>query len=184
MDLYYAAPPKGFWPMQLAVREMAPDEAHLVVDYFYTSTPEYLDGMGVDPSRLMSPDAWRAFLQSEFSLPPGKRQVFFVLWLLDGQPVGFSGCNKIVFGESAFMHLHVSVPEHRQKGIGTECVRRSVDIYFEALRLKRLFCEPNAFNTGPHRTLQKCGFKYLKTYMTVPGAINFHQPVTRWVLER
>jgi hypothetical protein len=28
------------------------------------------------------------------------------------------------------------------------------------------------------------GFKYVKTYRTVPGAINFHQAVTRWVLER
>jgi len=170
--------------MQLAVREMAPDEANLVIDYFYKSTPEYLDAMGIDPSRLLGPEAWRAFLQSEFALPPDKRQVFFVLWLLDDKPVGFSGCNKITFGDSAFMHLHVIDPEQRQKGIGTECVRRSIAIYFERLRLKRLFCEPNAFNTGPHRTLQQCGFKYLKTYMTVPGTINFRQPVTRWVLER
>jgi RimJ/RimL family protein N-acetyltransferase len=170
--------------MQLAVREMAPGEADLVVDYFHTSTPEYLDTMGVDPSRLMNPAAWRAYLKSEFSLQADRRQVFFVIWLGEDRPVGFSGCNQIIFGKSAFMHLHVSVPELRQKGIGTECVRRSIEIYFDKLRLKRLFCQPNAFNTGPNRTLQSCGFKYLKTFMTVPGAINFHQPVTRWVLER
>jgi RimJ/RimL family protein N-acetyltransferase len=82
------------------------------------------------------------------------------------------------------MHLHVSEPERRKQGIGTECVKQSVDIYFDRLKLKSLFCEPNAFNAGPNRTLQKVGFKYLKTHMTVPGPLNYHQAVTRWVIER
>jgi RimJ/RimL family protein N-acetyltransferase len=46
-------------------------------------------------------------------------------------------------------------------------VKRTVDVYFDRLKLKRLFCEPHAFNTAPNRALQKAGFKYLKTYMTV-----------------
>ena len=57
-------------------------------------------------------------------------------------------------------------------------------IYFEALALERIFCEPNAFNVAPNRTLQSVGFKYVKTYETVPGWLNFHQAVTRWVLEK
>jgi hypothetical protein len=28
------------------------------------------------------------------------------------------------------------------------------------------------------------GFKYAKTHMTVPGPLNYHQAVTRWVIER
>jgi hypothetical protein len=32
--------------------------------------------------------------------------------------------------------------------------------------------------------LQAAGFKYVKTHETVPGPLNFHQPVTRWMLER
>ena len=56
-------------------------------------------------------------------------------------------------------------------------MRRSADINFERLRLKWLFCEPNAFNVAPNRALQKAGFKYLKTHMTVPGPLN-HQAVT------
>jgi RimJ/RimL family protein N-acetyltransferase len=82
------------------------------------------------------------------------------------------------------MHLHVVDPGDRRCGVGVECVRRSVEIYFERLKLKNLFCEPNAFNVAPNRTLQKAGFKYIKTYMTVPGALNYHQAVTRWMIER
>ena len=35
-----------------------------------------------------------------------------------------------------------------------------------------------------HHRVSKAGFKYLKTHMTVPGPLNYHQAVTRWVLER
>jgi RimJ/RimL family protein N-acetyltransferase len=118
--------------------------------------------------------------------PPARprRCWMIVIWLLDDRPVGFSSSDKISYGEQANMHLHVTDPERRNQGIGAECVRRSADIYFERLKLKRLFCEPNAFNVAPNRALQKAGFKYLKTHMTVPGALNYHQAVTRWVMER
>jgi hypothetical protein len=98
---------------------MALTEANLVIDYFHHSTPEHLEMLGVDPTRLPTPDAWRERFQHEFSLPLDKRLGFFVIWLLDDQAVGFSSCDKIVFGERANMHLHVAEPratstsEHR-----------------------------------------------------------------------
>jgi RimJ/RimL family protein N-acetyltransferase len=82
------------------------------------------------------------------------------------------------------MHLHVLEPERRQKGNGVIFVRQTAKLYFEMLRIKRLFCEPYALNVAPNRTLQKAGFKYVKTHETVPGPMNFHQPVTRWMIER
>lgn len=116
--------------------------------------------------------------------PIEQRSWIVLIWLLDDRPVGFSTSDKIIYGEQANMHLHVTDPERRNQGIGAECVRHSADIYFERLRLKRLFCEPNAFNVAPNRALQKAGFKYLKTHMTVPSRINYRQAVTRWVIER
>jgi RimJ/RimL family protein N-acetyltransferase len=170
--------------VEIAVREMTLTETDLVINYFHRATPEHLEMVGVDPSRLPTPDAWRERFQQDFSLPLEKRRGFLLIWLLDRQAIGFSSCDKIVFSERANMHLHIAEPTLRQQGIGAECVRRSVDIYFEKLRLKSLFCEPNAFNVGPNRTLQRAGFKYVKTCMTVPGALNFHQAVTRWIVER
>jgi RimJ/RimL family protein N-acetyltransferase len=82
------------------------------------------------------------------------------------------------------MHLHIVDPANRKSGLGETCVRQSVDIYFDRLSLERLFCEPNAFNVAPNRTLQKAGFRYVKTHNTVPGPLNFHQAVTRWVIEK
>jgi RimJ/RimL family protein N-acetyltransferase len=170
--------------VNLDVREMALDETGLVIDYFHSSTPEHLEMMGVDATRLLAREAWTARLKDDYDLPITERQSLILIWRLDGRAVGFSRCDKIVVSSHANMHLHVVVPGLRQQGIGAECVRRSAEIYFRTFALKQLFCEPNAFNVGPNRTLQKAGFKYLKTYMTVPGPYNFHQAVTRWVLEQ
>jgi hypothetical protein len=64
------------------------------------------------------------------------------------------------------------------------CPPQRRNLFPEAEAQEPLFCEPNAFNVGPNRTLQKVGFKYLKTNITVPGPLNYYQAVTRWVLER
>lgn len=170
--------------MTLRAREMKLSEVEIIIDYLHNSPPEHLEMMGVDPTRLPRRTDWLERFQHEYSLPVEQRTVLLVMWLSDDHPVGFSSCDKIVFGQRANMHLHVVEPERRKLGVGTECVKQSVDIYFDRLKLKSLFCEPNAFNVGPNRTLQKVGFKYLKTHMTVPGPLNYHQAVTRWVIER
>lgn len=170
--------------MNLQVREMELAETAIIIDYFHNATPEHLEMLGVDPSRLPPRKLWRELLEAEYAVPAGQRRNIFLLWLADGRPAGFSTCDKIVHGERANMHLHVLDPDSRSKGAGTVFVRHSVDFYFDRLALKSLFCEPNAFNVAPNRTLQKAGFKYLKTHMTVPGPLNFHQAVTRWVIER
>jgi RimJ/RimL family protein N-acetyltransferase len=168
----------------LAVREMALSEADLVIDYFLGATSEHLELMGVDPSRLPTREQWRERFVHDYGLPIEQRPRIVVIWLMDGRPIGYSSADKITFGEQANMHLHVIDPAYRRTGVGTECVKATVNLYFNKLRLKRLFCEPNAFNVAPNRTLQRAGFRYVKTHMTVPGPINYHQAVTRWVIER
>ena len=73
--------------MDLVVREMMPEEVDLVVDYFGQSTPEHLEMLGVDPTRLPQPDVWSARLRDEALLSPDKRQNFFVIWLIGDAPL-------------------------------------------------------------------------------------------------
>jgi RimJ/RimL family protein N-acetyltransferase len=168
----------------LTVREMAVDEVGLIIDYFHQSTPEHLEILGVDPTRLPTPDRWRERWVAEYQKPAEDRATVLVVWELDGGPVGFSTADKIVYGEQANMHLHVIDARLRMSGIGSRCVPLSVELYFDRLKLKRLFCEPNAFNVAPNRLLQRAGFRYVKTHMTVPGSLNYRQAVTRWVFEK
>jgi RimJ/RimL family protein N-acetyltransferase len=169
--------------MTLEVRVMEAGEAELAVDYFHDSTPEHLEMLGVDPTRLPPRERWLEQHERETRKPLAERSALTLVWLVDAAPVGFSSADRIRFGTEAFMHLHILDPTRRWSGLGTEFVRRSTQIYFEQLHLVRLYCEPNAFNVAPNRTLQRAGFSFVKTHMTVPGPLNFHQAVTRWVLD-
>ncbi len=170
--------------MDVSVRTMELGEVGIVIDYFHGATPEHLELLGVDPTRLPPRQQWLDFYRSDFAKPIDQRRSFLVTWLAGDTPFGFSSTDRVVFGREAFMHLHIVDPQQRKSGSGTACVRESVKIYFDMLKLERLFCEPHAFNTAPNRTLQRAGFSYVKTHMTVPGPLNYHQAVNRWVLER
>lgn len=170
--------------VHLTVRQMEPAESRLIIDYFHSSTPEHLELLGVDPTRLPERDRWLATYVEDARKPLVERDFLLVVWELDGDPVGFSTADTITFGRQARMHLHIVDPDRRRAGIGVRCVRETARLYFDVLQLERLICEPNAFNVAPNRTLQRVGFRYEKTHMTVPGRLNYHQAVTRWVLER
>jgi RimJ/RimL family protein N-acetyltransferase len=82
------------------------------------------------------------------------------------------------------MHLHILSPMLRRKGVGAEFVKSSTQVYFRVLESERLFCEPNAINVAPHRTLQRAGFHDLFTHEARPRPINFPQMTARSVLDR
>ena len=139
--------------------------------------------LGVDAALLPQKKEWKAMYEVEYRLSIEKRTVLAVMWELESSPVGFSTADKILFGKQANMHLHIVNPDLRKKGTGSHCVKKTVQLYFKDLELKQLFCEPNAFNVAPNRTLQRAGFKYVKTHQTIPGPLNYHQTVNRWVVE-
>jgi RimJ/RimL family protein N-acetyltransferase len=170
--------------MRLTVREMRLSEVSIRVDYFHDASDEYLRVLGVDRTLLPTRQAWRSFYEEDYARPIRDRVNYSLVWQLNGQVVGFSSTDRIDFGNEAFMHLHVVEAELRRSGLGTQFVRLSAQAYFKDLELQRLFCEPNAFNVAPNRTLQRAGFRYLFTHEAQPSPINFPQTTTRWVLDQ
>src|SRR5262249_23660870 len=156
----------------LHVREMTLAEADAITEYFHSATPEYLDTLGVDPTGLPGPDQWRERFAREYCRPIDHRGIVLATWESDGVAIGFATADKIACGKEAHMHLHILRAEQRRIGYGVTCVQLTAKLLFDRLDLKRLFCEPNAFNVAPNRTLQRAGFKYVKTYETVPGPLN------------
>jgi RimJ/RimL family protein N-acetyltransferase len=171
-------------PPRPVVREMQLAEVGIRIDYFHDSADHHLQMLGVDRASLPSREAWRSAYVEDYARPIEDREGYSLIWELDGRTVGFSSTDRIVFGEQAFMHLHIVSPELRHQGYGTGFVRESARRYFEVLQLECLFCEPNAFNVAPNRTLQRAGFHYLFTHEAQPSPMNFHQVTTRWRLDR
>jgi RimJ/RimL family protein N-acetyltransferase len=166
----------------LLVRELRESDIELIIQYWLSSDKSFLEGMGADITRIPSRDEWDKMLSEQLSQPFEEKKSYCVIWEVGGRPIGHSNVNKIIFGEEAYMHLHMWNESLRQKGMGTALVKKSTPYYFENLKLKKLYCEPYALNPAPNNVLKKIGFKFIKEYRTTPGWLNFEQAVNRWEL--
>jgi len=119
-------------------------------------------------------------LQEQIGQPYEKKGSYCMIWLLDDKPVGHSNINKIIFGEEAYMHLHIWDSSSRQKGMGSSLILLTLPWFFNNYALKKLLCEPYALNPAPNKALEKAGFSFVRKYTTTPGWLNFEQEVNLW----
>ena len=167
----------------LTVRELQESDISHIADYWHDSDPAFQIGMGVDLSKLGDREGLVKGLTKQIATPYEEKRGYAIIWELNGQSIGHCNVTHIVFGEEAKMHLHMWVAVERQKGLGTELVKKSIPYFFNNLKVKTLWCEPYALNPAPNRVLEKVGFEFIKQYRTVPGYICFEQEVKRWRYE-
>ena len=165
-----------------SVREIQKTDIELITQYWLTADPAFLTGMGVDLSKMPSRDEWIKMLSEQLTQPYPEKKSYCTIWLVDNKPIGHCNVNKIKFGEAAYMHLHMWNAGFRKKGMGTELVKMSLPYFFENMELKKIYSEPYALNPAPNKTLEKTGFTFVKKYITIPGFLNFEQPVKCWEL--
>lgn len=166
----------------LNVRPLEERDISSITDYFLNADKNFLLKMSVDVSKLPEKKAWEIMMTDELKLPFNKKSTYYLIWEQGGLPLGHSNINRITFGREAFMHLHIWNSAKRKSGIGQLLVRKSIPYYLQHFELKKLLCEPNAYNEAPNRTLPKVGFRFIKSYDTTPGPINLFQTVNRWEL--
>ncbi|MCG8574441.1 MAG: GNAT family N-acetyltransferase [Flavobacteriales bacterium] len=168
----------------IQVRDLLPQDIPLIADYWLHSSNEHLEGMGVDLNKLPKREDLVQMLESQLQLDDDQKASLALIVAVDGKAAGHCNVNQITFGKEATMHLHLWNSDIRHKGIGTEMVLKSIPQFFERLQLKTLWCEPYAHNPAPNKTLQKIGFEFVKTYICVPGSLNFEQEVNQYKLSR
>ena len=166
----------------LSVREIQKEDITSIINYCLNSGSDFLKSMGVDLSKMPAKEQWKQMLNEQLNQSYEEKKSYCIIWLLNDEPVGHSNINRIVFGEEAYMHLHIWKPGNRTKGMGVQFVKMTLSFFFENMQLKKICCEPYALNPAPNKTMEKTGFEFVKEYITVPGFINFEQPVKHWEL--
>lgn len=167
-----------------SVREIQSSDIESIARYWLEADPAFLQGMGVDLAKMPSREQWLTMLSEQIGQPYTEKKSYCIILQLDGNAVGHCNVNKIMFGEEAYMHLHLWNSKTRKKGFGATLVKMAIPYFFKNLHLKKLCCEPYALNPAPNKTLEKIGFRLLKTYTTTPGYLNFEQVVNLWEFER
>ncbi|RYY92151.1 MAG: N-acetyltransferase, partial [Chitinophagaceae bacterium] len=99
-------------------------------------------------------------------------------------PVGHGARARGVLRRDPFRRARAAHGSERGRGLGTAMVAGALPYFFGKLQLEKLYSQPYALNAAPNRTLEKVGFVFDKEYVTIPGSLNFEQPVKRWLLTR
>ncbi|MGV3538797.1 MAG: GNAT family N-acetyltransferase [Rufibacter sp.] len=168
----------------LTIRSLQTPDISAITDYWLNSDAAFLQGMGVDLTKLPSREQWHQMLTDQINTPLEQKQSYALIWVLNGRAIGHSNTNKIRYGDEAYFHLHLWLPEFRKTGLGSVFVKLALRRFFQDLQLQRILCEPYALNPAPNKMLEKIGFDLVKEYVTIPGWVNFEQPVKRWQMTR
>lgn len=168
----------------LQVREMQHSDAALLIQYWLNADAAYLHTMGVDVKKMLTAPKWTTLLIEALTQPYSEKKACYIIWLLNGRPIGHCNVNKIIFGEEAYMHLHIWYAHERKLGLGTRFIKLSLPYFIDHLQLKKICCQPYALNVSPNKTLEKAGFTFIKHFITTPGMLNFEQPVNHWEVKR
>ena len=166
-----------------AVRPLTAEDIPLVIRYWLDATPEYLRSMGADPEKLPSEAQFRADLERILPTPPRQSSTFYLIWLVDGHPVGFNSLKRIVYGESGDMHLHMWDAGIRGKGYGGRLFCLAALEFFRLFRLQRVICEPSASNPAPNRMLQRVGFPLVQTYVGRSSEVSLVSELNRYQID-
>ncbi len=167
---------------RLSVGEINEKDIESISDYWLKADPKFLTGMGVDLKKMPNRDEWQGFLSEQLTHSYPEKKSYCIIWQLDRKSIGHSNVNKIIFGNEAYMHLHLWDSENRKKGFGTALVKLTIPYFFNNLKLKKICCETYQLNLEPNKTLENNGFILIKQIITVPGWLNFEQPVNLWEL--
>ena len=143
---------------RLGVRPMRTEDVPALVRYWTEASRADLDRMGVDVAKVPHGAELTSSLAALCLEPPRAARAFYLVWEVDGVPVGHAGLKNIRYGDSADMHLHIWDAAARGRGFGARLFALSALDFYERFALNRIVCEPSAENPMPNRMLQKSGY--------------------------
>src|SRR4051812_30277835 len=91
----------------LSVREIQQSDVDLIIKYWFGAEQAFLKGMGVDLAKLPTREQFSEMLMLQLATPLENKRSYCIIWQVDGEPVGHCNTNPTLFGEEAFMHLHL-----------------------------------------------------------------------------
>src|SRR5258705_3691585 len=114
----------------LSVRELQKEDIDPITDYWLDSDPPFLEAMGVDMNKMPGRDEWREMLSEQLSQSYNEKKSYCIIWQVNSKPIGHSNINKIIFGEQAYMHLHIWYHGARKKGHGSTLIKMTLPWFF------------------------------------------------------
>jgi hypothetical protein len=137
-----------------ALRDFSAQDVDAVIEYWLTSSDDFLDFMGVDRNRLgTAQDISRRFLSAIRTGDPNQKTIAFTI-TLNGELAGYTLLNRYT-PEQNYSHWHITAPHLRASGISTALYPHRIKTYFELFPMERLIHQTRTRNAAVNRMLDK-----------------------------
>ena len=84
---------------ELSIRPLEVKDIPLIADYWLKSKPDFLEGMGVDLSKLPSREGLTNGLTAQLTKSIEDRQTYALIWMFNNKPIVHGNGNPFWFGE-------------------------------------------------------------------------------------
>ena len=142
-------------PLGIAtLRDLMEDDIPPVVHYWFTSSDEFLNFMGVDRQRLGNTgDTQQRFRRAIRTGNPDQK-TFALAITLNEELVGYTLLNRYT-PDTNYSHWHIIVPQFRGTGISTALYPYRIKAYFDLAPLDRLIHQTRTRNVAVNRMLDR-----------------------------
>jgi len=150
-----------------ALRDLSEDDIEAVVNYWFTSSDDFLDFMGVDRTRLGTAEQTRQRFLSAIRTGDLDQKTIALAIVLNGNLVGYTLLNRYAL-ETNYSHWHIIVPALRGAGISSALYPHRIKAYFDLVPIERLIHQTRTRNVAVNRMLDK--------YVPVAETCHVEQP--------
>ncbi len=137
-----------------ALRDLGEDDLDHIVRFWYTSGDEFLEFIGIDRSRLGTPEHTRErFGRAIWKGDSNQPNVGFAI-TVDGDFAGYTLLNRYA-PEINYSHWHITNPALRKAGLSTALYPYRIKTYFDSVSMERLIHQTRTRNIAVNRMLDK-----------------------------
>ncbi|HBZ72791.1 MAG TPA: hypothetical protein DEP35_24900 [Deltaproteobacteria bacterium] len=137
-----------------ALRDLGPEDVEDIVAYWYTSGDQHLDSLGIDRTRLGTPEDTRQRILRGVRTGAPDQQSLALAITVDGAFAGYTLLNRYTL-EINYSHWHITDPRLRASGLSTALYPHRIKAYFDLTPMERLIHQTRTRNIGVNRMLDR-----------------------------
>jgi RimJ/RimL family protein N-acetyltransferase len=135
-----------------ALRDLTADDIEHIVRFWYGSSDEFLDFLGVDKARLGTQENTRQrFIRAIRSADMDQPSVAFTI-TVNGGFAGYTLLNRYA-AEVNYSHWHITEPALRGMGLSTALYPYRIKTYFDQVPINRLIHQTRTRNVAVNKML-------------------------------
>ena len=136
------------------LRDLTPADIPAIIDYWLSSSDEYVAFLGIDWQKLGSADDIRKRFSNAIRTGDRAQPTLALAITLDERLVGYTLFVRHS-DDVNYSHWHIIVPELRSKGLSTALYPHRIKAYFDIAPISRLIHQTRTRNLGVNCMLDK-----------------------------